>query len=94
MTYEITVPIEQGSPEDLLLREVSDPAAHILELLRNSATQGTTKRKSKKFSESDVAAFVKLDPCFTIASQYTDEQLKAMQDNARRIRKRGLSSRA
>jgi hypothetical protein len=94
MTYEITVPIEQGSPEDLLLREVEDPAAYLLKLLQDSAKQGASKKRGKKFSESDVAAFVKLDPCFSIASQYTDDQLKAMQDNASRIRKRGLSARA
>ncbi|MEZ0324404.1 MAG: hypothetical protein ACAH95_00730 [Fimbriimonas sp.] len=94
MTYEIKVPIEQGSPEDLLLREAIDPAAHILSLLQEAARHKGSTRKAKKFNESDVAAFRKLDPCFSIASQYSDEQLKAMQDNARRIRKRGLSNRA
>jgi hypothetical protein len=94
MTYEIKVPVEQGSPEDLLLRDVIDPAAHILSLLREAARTTRSTRKAKRFNEGDVAAFVKLDPCFAIAAQYTDEQLKAMQDNASRIRKRGLSNRA
>ncbi len=94
MTYEITVAIEEGSPEDLLLRDVQDPAAHLLTLLQEAALYRGGARKARKFNESDVAAFRKLDPCFAIASQYSDEQLKAMQDNASRIRKRGLSNRA
>ncbi|HSI72470.1 MAG TPA: hypothetical protein VK934_04780 [Fimbriimonas sp.] len=89
MTYDIVLSIEQGSLEDRILQGTEDPKEFILSLVRESLSKG-----KKRLAEDQMQQFLKLDPSFELAAQYSDDQLRAMQLNARKLRRRGTTARA
>jgi hypothetical protein len=89
MTYDIVLSIEQGSLEDRILQGTEDPKEFILSLVRDSLSKG-----KKRSAQDTLEQFLKLDPSFEVAAQYTDDQLRAMQLNARKLRRRGTTTRA
>lgn len=91
MTYDITVPIEQGSPEDRVLKGVPNPQEFIRLLVRRSARPARAKSVC---TEADAEAFVEKVSAAELFSGYSDEDLKAMQDSAKRLRNQGLTRRA
>jgi len=84
------IPIEAGSPEDRVLQGVSDPQEFVLSLVRKAK-----RRPAKKeLTEAEIAAIIKENPIAQFGTQFTDEQLVAMQRSVNQIRKQGLPTRA
>jgi hypothetical protein len=86
MGYKVTIEIEPGSAEDLLLNSVKDPAEFVQNLVTRESANGIHVRGPIMVSEIDVERISKLDPIFAFGSNFSDADLIEMQNQLLRNR--------